>query len=81
MPLLILFILCVLLLPLETQEGIAQAVGAAMTHPLAPYFVAGALGAGVVALLAYVQVWNALAYSMYLDDVKKADETYKRRKK
>jgi hypothetical protein len=81
MLLLLLFILLILLLPVEAQEGIAQAAGVVVTHPLAPYFVAGALGAGAVALLAYAQIWNALAYSMYLDDVKKADETYQRRKK
>jgi hypothetical protein len=81
MLLLLLLIIAILLMPLDAQEAAAQGVGAVLTHPLAPYFFAGALGALVVVLVAYNAVWNALAYSIYLDDVRKADDTYRKRRR
>jgi len=76
---LLLFILLILLLPLEAHEVIAQGVGVVVTHPLAPYFVAGALGALVVVMGAYNLIWNSLSYSIYLADKAKAKENHQRR--
>ena len=81
MLLLLLFIIAILLLPLEAQEAVAQGVGAVLAHPLAPYVIAGAVGALVVALGFYNAVWNALSYQIYLDDVKRAEDGHKRRRK
>jgi hypothetical protein len=81
MLLLLLFIIAILLLPLEAQEAVAQGVGAVLMHPLAPYFIAGAAGALVIGLFFFNHVWNALSYQIYLDDVKRAEDGHKRRKK
>jgi uncharacterized membrane protein YsdA (DUF1294 family) len=79
--LLLILIVLFLLMPLDAQEAIAQALGGVLSIPLAPYFAAGALGALVVALLAYNHIWNALSYSIYLADEARARENHQRRKR
>jgi hypothetical protein len=81
--LLLLLILIVLFVaaPLDAQYAAVEVLRQVWLHPLAPYFVAGALGALVVILAGYNAIWNALAYRIYLDDVSKAEDTYKRRKR
>ena len=81
MILLLFLILAILLMPVEVQEGVAQALGMVVTNPLAPYFGAGALGALVVVIAAHSLIWNSLSYSIYLADVDKAKENHQRRRR
>lgn len=81
MLLLLLFIIAILLLPLEAQEAIAQGVGAVLTHPLAPYIFGGIVAGLFGVMVGYNIIWNALSYQIYLDDVKRAEDGHKRRRK
>lgn len=79
--LLLIAVVLFVLAPYDAQLWLLGGVRAAATHPLLPYVAAGALGALVVGLAFYAHVWNALAYQLYLDDVAKATDMYRRRRK
>lgn len=81
MLLLLLFIIAILLLPLEAQEAVAQGVGAILMHPLAPYILGGFVAGLFGVMVGYNIIWNALSYQIYLDDVKRAEDGHKRRRK
>lgn len=81
MLLLLILILLFLALPTDAQERVAQGVGLLVTRPYAPYVAAGGLGALVVCLVFYNAVWNAAMYRLYLEDVGKAEDTYRKRKR
>lgn len=78
---LFLLIVLFLALPLDAQERLAQGVGLLVTHPYAPYVAAGGLGALVVTLAVQTFIWNAAMYRLYLEDVGKAEDTYRKRRK
>lgn len=79
--LLLLFIALVAYAPLDFQYWLAGGVQALVTSPFFPYVGAGALGALVVCMLFYNAVWNAAMHQLYLDDVAKAEDTYRKRRR
>jgi len=81
MLLLLILILLFLALPTDAQERLAQGVGLLVTSPYAPYVAAGGLGALVVCLAFYNAVWNAAMWQLYVDDVTKAEDTYRKRRR
>lgn len=81
MLLLLILILLFLALPLDAQERLAQGVGFLVTSPYAPYVAAGGLGALVVTLAVQTFIWNAAMHQLYLDDIAKAEDTYRKRRR
>jgi hypothetical protein len=68
-------------LPIDAQYLVVGAARGLVTHPYFPYVAAGAFGTTIAALFWYSAIWNALAYRLYLDDVAKADDMYRRRRR
>lgn len=79
--LLIALVILFIALPIDAQLAIVGAARALWLTPVGRSFAGGLLGMLVGGLLVYRWVWNALAYRLYLDDVSKAEDTYRRRRK
>ncbi len=69
------------LAPFDAQLWLVGGLRWLWTAPEGRYFAAGLLGTLLAAGVAYNGIWNALAYRIYLDDVAKAQDTYKRRRR
>ena len=78
---LFLLIVLFLALPLDAQERLAMGVGLLVTSDYFPFVAAGGIGALVVTLAAHTFIWNAAMYRLFLDDVAKAEDMYRKRRK
>jgi hypothetical protein len=74
---LVLFVLA----PVDAQYLLLASIRDLWLTPVGRAFAAGAAGALVIGLFFFNHVWNALSYQIYLDDVKRAEDGHKRRKK
>lgn len=79
--LLIVAVLVFVALPYDGQLWLLGLVRDVWLTPMGQAFLVGLLGATAGALVWYNIIWNALAYRIYLDDVAKAEDTYRRRRR
>lgn len=81
--LLLLFILAVLfvLLPLDAQLWLLSGVRLIWLSDEGRMLALGGIGATVTALFWYAVGWNALAYKVYLEDMTRVEDTYRKRRR
>lgn len=69
------------MLPIDAQYWLIGLVRPLWSTETGQMIMLGLLGGVIGAMLAANLIWNAAMHAVYLEDLKRADDTYQRRRK